>query len=166
MVNETYQALLNSPAWEKVLLIIVYDEHGGFYDHVPPPIAADDSPNFRRYGCRVPAFIVSPWVQRSGVSHTLFDHTSIIKTILLRFCRQPDGTIPDMGARVAAANHLGGLLAELSPRPAPEASELQQLYNSVTRHEEVESIEQGQQVTPNLNKFQRGLLACRHELTA
>lgn len=165
LVNEIYQALLNSPAWEKVLLIIVYDEHGGFYDHVPPPFAVDDAPNFRRYGCRVPAFIVSPWVKRSGVSHTLFDHTSIIKTILLRFCRQSNGTIPDMGARVAAANHLGELLTERSPRLAPVASELQQLHDSIAHHEEVDLIAQDQQATPKLNKFQRGLLTCRRELT-
>ena len=166
LVNGIYQALLNSPAWEKVLLIIVYDEHGGFYDHVSPPIAADDSPSFRRYGCRVPAFIVSPWVKRGGVSHTLFDHTSIIKTALLRFCRQADGTIPDMGARVAAANHLGGLLTELSPRPASQVSKLQQPNDSVNRRGDMQSVEQDQQVTPNLNKFQRGLLVCRRELTA
>ncbi|MBK8271359.1 MAG: hypothetical protein IPK83_24775 [Planctomycetes bacterium] len=50
------------------------DEHGGFYDHVTPPVATDDNPPFRRYGCRVPALIVSPWVKPGDVSHSLFDH--------------------------------------------------------------------------------------------
>ena len=61
----------------------------------------------------------------------LFDHTSIIKTILLRFCRK-GGTIPDMGARVSNANHLGSLLTEAAPRP-PETPELYRpLADSIT----------------------------------
>src|SRR6185295_3337366 len=104
-------AVTQGPLWAKTLLVIVYDEHGGFYDHQhPTAIPEDDDQNFRRYGVRVPAFIVSPWVERGKVSNTVFDHTSIIKSILLRFCRKPDGTIPDMGARVTNANHLGSLL--------------------------------------------------------
>ncbi len=87
LVLAIYEALAASPQWESSLLVIVYDEHGGFYDHVPPPEAADDEPGmFGRYGVRVPAIIVSPWLEPRTVSHTVFDHTSIIKTILLRFC--------------------------------------------------------------------------------
>jgi hypothetical protein len=57
------------------------------------------------------------------VSTAVYDHTSIIKTILARFCRSPDGTVPDMGARVRAAAHLGGVLTETSARPPiPRAS--------------------------------------------
>ena len=68
------------------MLIVFYDEHGGFYDHVPPPAAPDDNRRmFGRYGVRVPALIVSPWIEPGTVSTTVFDHTSIIKTILLRF---------------------------------------------------------------------------------
>ena len=89
LVLAVYDALASSPQWERSLLVIVYDEHGGFYDHVPPPAAADDEPEmFGRYGVRVPAIIVSPWMEPRTVSHTVFDHTSIIKTILLRFCPQ------------------------------------------------------------------------------
>src|SRR4029450_13310984 len=60
--------------------------------------------------------VVSPFTPRRGVSTTVYDHTSIIKTILLRFC-QKNGQIPNMGARVANANHLGDLLALSQPRP-------------------------------------------------
>jgi phospholipase C len=75
------------PQWDKTLLIVFYDEHGGFYDHVPPPEVVDDDPKmFGRYGMRVPALIVSRRVQHRSASKTLFDHASIIKTILLRFC--------------------------------------------------------------------------------
>ena len=69
--------------WDRTLLIVTYDEHGGFHDHVPPPEAVDDDPeHFGRYGVRVPALVVSPWVQPRSVSHELYDHTSIIATIL------------------------------------------------------------------------------------
>jgi phospholipase C len=66
----------------------VYDEHGGFFDHVAPPEhPPDDEPTtFTRYGVRVPALVISPWVKPGSVSHTLFDHASIPKTILRRFC--------------------------------------------------------------------------------
>jgi phospholipase C len=116
LVLRLANAVLSSPAWERTLLLITYDEHGGFFDHVPPPAAPDDDPAFRRFGARVPAFVVSPWVERAAVSRTLFDHTSIIKTLLLRFCRTAEGSIPGLGARTAAANHLGGLLTATRAR--------------------------------------------------
>jgi phospholipase C len=119
LVLRTLNALVHSPAWERTLLIVTYDEHGGFFDHVEPPSAEDDDPRpeFHSFGPRVPTIVVSPRV-RPGVSHELFDHTSIIKTCLARFCRQEGGLIPDMGARVNAANHLG-LLLEKEVQVAP-----------------------------------------------
>ena len=69
LVLAVYDALAASPQWDRSLLVIVYDEHGGFYDHVPPPPAADDEPEmFGRYGVRVPAIIVSPWIEPRTVS--------------------------------------------------------------------------------------------------
>jgi len=127
LVLKLYNAIASSPKWDKILLVVVYDEHGGLYDHVPPPAAADDRPNFRRYGVRVPAFIISPWVNANSVSHVVFDHTSLIKTILLKFCRRADGSIPDMGARVTKATHLGILLTRTVPRAAPTVTKLQPL---------------------------------------
>lgn len=119
-------ALMRSSAWKKLLLVITYDEHGGFYDHVDPrPLKpADDRPAMRRYGVRVPALVVSPFVE-PGVSHVVYDHTSIIKTILLRFCERPSSAVRDMGARVAAANHLGSLLTRPATRPRRRASDEQ-----------------------------------------
>ena len=111
------------------MLLIVYDEHGGFYDHVspneytPPGGLPDQDRKFRRYGPRVPAIVVSPWVDPDPKkhSHTVFDHTSIIKTALLRFCgSQAEKCIETMGPRVAQANHLGDLLTrEDTPRKPP-----------------------------------------------
>jgi phospholipase C len=111
LVLDIYHALRSSPLWKKSLLIVTYDEHGGIFDHVSPPPAPDDDPEFRRYGVRVPALIVSPWIEAASVAprEPVFDHTSIIKTVLLRFCREGN-RIPDLGARVTAAHHLGGLL--------------------------------------------------------
>jgi phospholipase C len=142
LVMLVYNALASSPQWDRTLLLVVYDEHGGFHDHVPPPEAPDDDPAmFGRLGVRVPAIVVSPWVQPYAASHTVFDHTSIIKTILTRFAPgelskqdQPEafthwleeGHPHYMGKRVAEAQHLGGLLTEPSPRPAPVRTELVQ----------------------------------------
>ena len=141
LVLAVYHALATGPQWERTLLIVFYDEHGGFFDHVAPPDAPDDDPKtFGRYGVRIPALIVSPWVEARSVSHTLFDHTSIIKTILLRFCpdalKKPKlhhgllarvkrlGHPRYLGERVAHANDLGELLARTEPRPAPDRYEL------------------------------------------
>ena len=88
---------------------------------------------------RVPAIVVSPWVGARSVSNTLFDHTTIIKTILARFCPAEleqrsgadafrhwldEGHPHYMGKRVAAAADLGGLLTEQAPRPAPDREAL------------------------------------------
>jgi phospholipase C len=129
LVLELFDAVVQGPAWKKTLLIITYDEHGGFYDHVPPPAAEDDHPALRRLGPRVPALVISPWVSERQVEKTVFDHTSIIKTILARFCRKANGTVPDMGARVRAAHHLGGLLSGKRARPAPDRADYQPLID-------------------------------------
>src|SRR5437763_1094000 len=116
LVLKIYDALASSKLWAKTLFVITYDEHGGFFDHVPPPLdPPDDDPAvFNRYGVRVPAIVVSPLVGKRSFSHEIFDHTSIIKTILLRFART--GTsIPDMGRRVSNSQHLGGRLKEAQP---------------------------------------------------
>ena len=131
LVLKVFNALARSPAWERTLLVITYDEHGGFFDHVEPPEAADDDPRpeFHSYGPRVPAIVVSPRVL-AGISHELFDHTSIIKTCLVRFCRD-NNLIPDMGARVNAANHVGVLLERDVVTPRPDEATLQQLASAL-----------------------------------
>jgi phospholipase C len=124
LVLRVFHALRTSPSWERTLMIVTYDEHGGFYDHVPPPGAEDDEPEFRRLGVRVPAILASPLIAPGSTSSALlgdafhFDHTSIIKTILTRFC-EVDGQIPAMTTRVQAAKHLGYLLTDGPPRDSP-----------------------------------------------
>lgn len=87
-------ALMQSPVWGSTALFFTYDEHGGYYDHVPPPsapapdsiapriTAPPDQPGaFDRYGIRVPGFVVSPFARADHVSHVVHDHTSILKFI-------------------------------------------------------------------------------------
>jgi phospholipase C len=125
LVFKVYNAVATSPHWERTLLVIVYDEHGGFYDHVSPPSGLPEKdPKFTRYGPRVPAIVVSPWVEPKQHSHIVFDHTSIIKTALLRFCgSNAESYIKDMGPRVEQANHLGELLTRQEPRKAQPLNE-------------------------------------------
>jgi len=129
LVGTIYNILLKAAhdAWTRTLFILTYDEHGGIYDHVSPanqaivPLPNDDPADGKlTYGVRVPAFIISPWAKRRAVAHDVFDHTSILKTILTRFLRHPDGSIPPMHARVDAARSLGGLLSEPSARTDAE----------------------------------------------
>jgi phospholipase C len=97
-VGETFaakviNAVLHGAAWRKTLLVWTYDEHGGYYDHVPPPRAIKpdnikpgvdvkvSAYDYDYYGFRVPAVIVSPYARRDYVSHVVHDHTSILKFI-------------------------------------------------------------------------------------
>ena len=93
-VSSVVQAVMNGRGWSKTMLIWTYDEHGGYYDHVPPPPAVepddilpritvppDQLGAYDRYGFRVPTVVVSPLGRRDFVSHTIYDHTSILRTI-------------------------------------------------------------------------------------
>ncbi len=110
-IRTLVEGLVAGPKWEQTLLLIVYDEHGGFYDHVPPVPAVKVSPEMLpTTGVRVPCFVVSPWVKGGTVfgSDTLhFDHTSILKTIARRFMSDNP---PYMGARYEAAHDLSEIL--------------------------------------------------------
>ncbi|TMB18620.1 MAG: alkaline phosphatase family protein [Deltaproteobacteria bacterium] len=109
-VSRVVRALLASPQWPRAALFLTYDEHGGFFDHVPPPPAcvpdgippmleASDVPGaFDRYGIRVPAAVVSPFSRPHSVSHTPHDHTSILRFIETRF------DLPALTARDANAD--------------------------------------------------------------
>jgi phospholipase C len=111
-VSTVVGSLMNSPAWDRTLLVWTYDEHGGYYDHVPPPpaippddippdITATDQPGgYDRYGFRVPTVVVSPFSKKHFVSHTVYDHTSVLKTIERKW------NLPAMTYRDANANDL------------------------------------------------------------
>jgi phospholipase C len=107
LIADVYNAIRANPElWRSTLLIIYYDEHGGFYDHVTPPKAVppdDDHAeySFDRFGVRVPALLVSPWVDR-GIEKTQFDHTSVLKYLIEKWRLRP---LPSK--RIACANSIG-----------------------------------------------------------
>lgn len=116
LIAEVYNAIrANDALWRSTALVITYDEHGGFYDHVSPPATQPpdgdtDEYAFDRLGVRVPAVVVSPWLPPQ-VCSTVFDHTSLLKSLTTRWQLGP------MGARVAAANDLlGSLTLAAAPR--------------------------------------------------
>ena len=134
LVKTVYEALRASPIWERSLLVVAWDEHGGFYDHVPPPAAVppgDTEPGskynrfgftFERYGVRTPAIVVSPRIPRNTIDHRVYDHASIPATLEAVFGLRP------LTARDAGARNLLSLLSLATPRasrstlPAPFGS--------------------------------------------
>ncbi|KAH9618230.1 hypothetical protein KSS87_016174 [Heliosperma pusillum] len=99
-IKEVYEALRSSPQWNEMLFIITYDEHGGFFDHVPTPVEGVPSPDdivgpppfhfkFDRLGVRVPTIFISPWIQPGTVLHrpsgpeptSQYEHSSIPATV-------------------------------------------------------------------------------------
>jgi len=125
-------AVLHSPSWPRTMLIVVYDEGGGYYDHVPPPwaVAPDDVPpathvppdqpgGYDQLGFRVPCIVIAPFAKAGHVSHVVYDHTSILKTI------QRKWNLPPLTRRDAAAADLldfldlTGAPAFLQPPPLP-----------------------------------------------
>ncbi len=108
-LNQVYHAVTTSPAWPNTVLIINFDEWGGFYDHVPPPLgpippgdaaAGGDG----RLGFRVPALVISPFARRGYIAGTQFDHTSVLKLIEWRWNLDP------LTVRDATANNLASIL--------------------------------------------------------
>ncbi|HEY4946819.1 MAG TPA: alkaline phosphatase family protein [Acidimicrobiales bacterium] len=109
---QVVNAVLSGPKWARTLLVWTYDEHGGYYDHVRPPVAVtpDDVPPmleptdvpgaFDRLGFRVPAGVVSPYARKGHVSHTVYDHTSVLRLVETKW------NLPALTRRDAAANDL------------------------------------------------------------
>jgi phospholipase C len=128
-------SLIQSPQWPQTCLIYLYDEHGGYYDHVAPPPAippddinpilqpGDPDVGFDVYGPRVPAIVVSPYSKPGGVSNVDHDHTSVLATIEAKW------NLPALTRRDANAQHIMDFLdpgppALLHPEGilAPEAT--------------------------------------------
>jgi phospholipase C len=121
LIARCYDAIRNGKGWAQTLFIITYDEHGGIYDHVPPPSAVSpdnlrpDGFAFDRYGVRVPAVLVSPWIPPGSIvrppagSKYPFDHTSIIATLSKLF------DLGNFTERDKAAPHLLDALSLSAP---------------------------------------------------
>jgi len=117
LLAQVVHALGDSPSWPRTLFVLTYDEHGGYYDHVPPPRAVPPDAiapavpagqsaydGFGRYGFRVPTAIVSPWARPRYVSHRVFDHASIGKLVETKW------NLPAMTYRDANAANMLDLL--------------------------------------------------------
>jgi phospholipase C len=114
LIAEVYTHIKNNPqVWASTALLVVYDEHGGIFDHVPPPACPKDTFHstqvdpgtglpfqFDRLGVRVPAILISPWIPKGSVVDRVFDHASIPATITKFFL----GSYPQVSLREAAAN--------------------------------------------------------------
>jgi len=123
LIHDVYEAVRSGPGWPQTLLVITYDEHGGCFDHVPPPAGAtapDDTAgefgfDFTRFGVRVPTVLVSPLiapgtVYRAPAGGTPLDHTSVLKTVQQRW------GLPALTARDAAAPSFASVLTLTTPR--------------------------------------------------
>ena len=136
LLAQVVEAVVSSPLWPRTMLVVSYDEHGGYYDHVAPPVAlAPDAvppvvapgesayDGFCRYGFRVPALVVSPYAVANGVTHVLHDHCSILAMVERMW------NLPALTFRDANANDLTDFLdmaalergwrAATIPAPAP-----------------------------------------------
>ncbi|WP_267223250.1 alkaline phosphatase family protein [Dyella silvae] len=153
LIHDVYYALRHGPAWAQTLLIVTYDEHGGCYDHVPPPTTAvppdasagQNGFDFKRFGPRVPTVLISPLIPADTVLRVPggsmpFDHTSILRTIEKRWNAAPltarDAAAPDVAAALSLASPrtddpLAGVTVPTSKGTNPAAgtpSHLQQVY--------------------------------------
>ena len=149
-ILQVYEALRTGKGWNETLLIITYDEHGGLYDHVPPPTNAvapdtttqgEDGFNFTRFGVRVPAVLVSPLIAKNTIFNvppggTPIDHTSVLRTLELRWGLEPltarDAAAPDLGDVLTLPtprtdNPLDGVVAPVSAGGNPAAGEVSHL---------------------------------------
>ena len=128
LIKSAYEALRNSPLWDTSLLIVTWDEHGGFYDHLGAVPGGAPSPgdktvtpgdvnkygfNFRQYGPRVPAVIVSPHIPQNLIDHRTYDHASIPATAGKLF------GFPPLTERDLRARDVTSLLSLPEPRPTP-----------------------------------------------
>jgi phospholipase C len=180
LVADIYEALRKSSAWDSSLFIVLFDEHGGLYDHVPPPAAINPdgkdsiSPPFRfhRLGPRVPAVVISPWVQQGVVDSTVFDHTSVIATVRELF--DLGGPLTDRDGAAATLTHLlqgtartGTPTAlERPPEPTADAFHADGTKAAMTAEHVAADLAIGAASSAPLTEFQRSLVETAHSLQA
>jgi len=180
LIAEVYDTLRNSRLWEKSLLVVLYDEHGGFFDQVPPPdsVPSPDGKkskhppfDFTRLGVRVPAILVSPFVEKGQVDSTIYEHSSLPATIKTLF-NLPEG----LTARDKAANTFEKNLSRGIPRsdtpltlPVPGEPEETQRHRALLRADALEKwrrgeVDQTEISQEQLSTFQEALVGLAHRL--
>jgi phospholipase C len=167
LLKSIYETIRNSPVWNNSLLIITYDEHGGFYDHVPPPqtVAPGDAItdpgnnanhfDFTQLGVRVPAVIISPLIPKGLIDSSIYDHSSVLATVESIF-----GLLP-LTERDKQANTLNHLFSLTMPRndtpttlPAPANSGIRCDDNTGANRSLVTNVASATEpITPSLQGF-------------
>ena len=155
LVASVYNAIRkNDKLWNSSLLLLLCDEHGGFYDHVAPPNTAippdhhNEEYDFKRYGVRVPALLISPYVG-NGVFSDLLDHTSLLRYL------QDKWALNDLGARTAKANAFKDALNMASQPRSDTPARVDSSTQSVTKPAAALDA---------LNEHQSALVAMSHNL--
>jgi phospholipase C len=123
-LRKVYDALTRNPArWSRTLLVITYDEHGGFWDHVAPPripfappASATFSKPFDSLGVRVPGLVVSPLVSPKHVSHAVLDHTSVLQLLAEKFTPGTPYSPAVETRRLAGVGSVSAVLDLAAPR--------------------------------------------------
>jgi len=168
LYKQVYEGVRASTLWNELALVITYDEHGGFYDHVPPPqdhvpnpdgIKSSEGFDFDRLGVRIPTVVISPWINKGLLIHqptgvqaptpySQFDATSIIATVNKIFAINPPkttnrtkwaGTFDDLFLqRTTARTDCPMTLPNIAPPTEEELA--RQRGRGLTDHEE-ESIQ-------------------------
>jgi phospholipase C len=142
--QDIYQALRNSPAWNETAFVITYDEHGGFYDHVPPPDSGVPSPDgivasngfqFDRLGIRIPTVAISPRIKRGTVVHDPSGPTSTSRY--------------DSTSIMATANQIFGISEHLTQRDA-WAGTFESIFQNEVRTDCPETIKLEKRTTKSL----------------
>lgn len=129
-LRDVFRAFATSPHWERGLFVLTYDEWGGFFDHVRPPLLPDPLAgpdefgfDYAQSGFRVPTVMASPYARPGYVDHRTYDHTSIARFLEWRFLGAPPegpgtGAAPwALSLRDRYANNLGASLAAEDPDP-------------------------------------------------
>jgi phospholipase C len=127
-------AIARSKQWAKTLFVITYDENGGFYDHVSPPTAHDDEPEFRQLGFRVPTLVLGGAVRRGCAVDAILEHSSIAATAALRW------GLGTMTTRAAAARDLSVCIDEArlaDPLPPPAIPQVEISLAQLARRQEL-----------------------------
>lgn len=183
LIHDVYLALAsNEEVWLKSLLLVIYDEHGGFFDREPPPVDpryevkeiykdAGYEFRFNLLGPRVPAIVISPYVRRGDIDNTIYDHTSIPRTIR-EILLKDDNFLSD---REANANSFDKLLTLSTPRlkiDIPDFQQWKQPDSKLTTFSPPSKRPQKNETKFKLDEFQESLLwlyeakqrATKHEL--
>ena len=106
LISTVYTALARSPQWKNCMMVVTYDEHGGFYDHVSPPKTVDAlaAQGFDQLGFRVPTLVAGPYVKQGYVSSKVYEHCSALRHLELAFDLEP------LNQRTMAANDLSDFI--------------------------------------------------------